>query len=209
MEAEDQKKTFLEVLKDNLKTIIIVFLLLFSIFSIFSFMKYDGKIKKQNLSEDFIKAKILISEKKFVEANNILKDIVNQKDSTYSVLSLYLIINKDLEKDEKLVIKYFDKILSIKALKKEDLNLIKLKKAIYISRYEKEEDLLDLLNPIINSESFWKAQSIKFLGDYYFSKREYNKADEYYSILINLKDPNIDNKDIQRRINTYKKWKTF
>ena len=205
MEAKDQKKTFLEVLKDNLKTIIIFFLLLFSIFSIFSWMKYDANIKKQNLSEDFIKAKIFISEKKFVEANNILKDIVNQKDSTYSVLSLYLIINKDLEKDEKLVIKYFDKILSIKALKKEDLNLIKLKKAIYISRYEKEGDLLDLLNPIINSESFWKAQSIKFLGDYYFSKREYNKADEYYSILLNLKDPNIDNKDIQRRINTYKK----
>lgn len=205
MEAKDQKKTFLEVLKDNLKTIIIVFLLLFSIFSIFSWMKYDANIKKQKLSEDFIKAKIFISEKKFVEANNILKYIVNQKDSTYSVLSLYLIINKDLEKDEKLVIKYFDKILSIKALKKEDLNLIKLKKAIYISRYEKEEDLLDLLNPIINSESFWKAQSIKFLGDYYFSKREYNKADEYYSILLNLKDPNIDNKDIQRRINTYKK----
>ena len=205
MEAKDQKKTFLEVLKDNLKTIIIVFLLLFSIFSIFSWMKYDANIKKQKLSEDFIKAKIFISEKKFVEANNILKDIVNQKDSTYSVLSLYLIINKDLEKDEKLVIKYFDKILSIKALKKEDLNLIKLKKAIYISRYEKEEDLLDLLNPIINSESFWKAQSIKFLGDYYFSKKEYNKADEYYSILLNLKDPNIDNKDIQRRINTYKK----
>lgn len=205
MEAKDQKKTFLEVLKDNLKTIIIVFLLLFSIFSIFSWMKYDANIKKQKLSEDFIKAKIFISEKKFVEANNILKYIVNQKDSTYSVLSLYLIINKDLEKDEKLVIKYFDKILSIKALKKEDLNLIKLKKAIYISRYEKEEDLLDLLNPIINSESFWKIQSIKFLGDYYFSKREYNKADEYYSILLNLKDPNIDNKDIQRRINTYKK----
>ena len=205
MEAKDQKKTFLEVLKDNLKTIIIFFLLLFSIFSIFSWMKYDANIKKQKLSEDFIKAKIFISEKKFVEANNILKDIVNQKDSTYSVLSLYLIINKDLEKDEKLVIKYFDEILSIKALKKEDLNLIKLKKAIYISRYEKEEDLLDLLNPIINSESFWKAQSIKFLGDYYFSKREYNKADEYYSILLNLKDPNIDNKDIQRRINTYKK----
>ena len=205
MEAKDQKKTFLEVLKDNLKTIIIFFLLLFSIFSIFSWMKYDANIKKQKLSEDFIKAKIFISEKKFVEANNILKYIVNQKDSTYSVLSLYLIINKDLEKDEKLVIKYFDKILSIKALKKEDLNLIKLKKAIYISRYEKEEDLLDLLNPIINSESFWKIQSIKFLGDYYFSKREYNKADEYYSILLNLKDPNIDNKDIQRRINTYKK----
>ena len=205
MEVKEQKKTFLEVLKDNLKTIIIVFILLFGIFSIFSWMKYDANIKKQKLSEDFIKAKIFISEKKFVEANNILKYIVNQKDSTYSVLSLYLIINKDLEKDEKLVIKYFDEILSIKALKKEDLNLIKLKKAIYISRYEKEEDLLDLLNPIINSESFWKIQSIKFLGDYYFSKREYNKADEYYSILLNLKDPNIDNKDIQRRINTYKK----
>ena len=47
-----------------------------------------------------------------------------------------------------------------------------------------------------------------FLGqvlESYFSKKEYNKADEYYSILLNLKDPNIDNKDIQRRINTYKK----
>ena len=46
MEAKDQKKTFLEVLKDNLKTIIIFFLLLFSIFSIFSWMKYDANIKK-------------------------------------------------------------------------------------------------------------------------------------------------------------------
>ena len=205
MEAQKEKKTFLEFFKDNLKIIIIIFLLIFVVFSIFSWMKHNANIKKEGLSENFIKAKVLLSEKKFDEANNILKDIINEKDNTYSVLSLYLVINREIEKDEKKVLEYFDKILSIRALKSEDLNLIKLKKAIYISRNGNEREILELLNPIINSESVWKIQSTKFLADYYFSKKEFSKANQYYSILLSLKNNNIDNQDIQRRMNTYKK----
>ena len=205
MEAQKEKKTFLEFIKDNLKTIIIISLLVLVVFSILSWMKHNANTKKELLSENFIKAKVFLSEKKFDEANNILKDIINEKDSTYSVLSLYLIINREIEKDEKKVLEYFDKILSIRALKAEDLNLIKLKKGIYISRNGNEKEILELLNPIINSESVWKTQTTKFLGDYYFSKKEYSKADQYYSILLSLKDNNIDKKDIQRRMNIYKK----
>ena len=36
-------------------------------------------------------------------------------------------------------------------MEKEDLNLLRLKKAIFISENSKEEEILELLNPIINS----------------------------------------------------------
>ena len=147
----------------------------------------------------------MLSQKKPKEALDILKKIVEEEDNTYSVLSLYLIIDQGLETDEKKVLNYFDKVLSINSLKNEDLDLVKFKKAIFISRHGNEKELLDLLNPIINSDSVWKAQSIKFLADFYFSKKEYKKADQYYSTLLTLENSNIDIKEIKRKIKTYKK----
>ena len=35
--------------------------------------------------------------------------------------------------------------------------------------------------------------------------KEYNKADQYYSDLLTLKNSNIDSKEIKRRIKAYKK----
>ena len=93
----------------------------------------------------------------------------------------------------------------ISDLAKEDTNLIKLKKAIFISSYGKEDKLLELLNPIINSDSVWKVQATKFMGDYYFSRKEFVKADQFYSKLINLEGENIDKNEINRKIQTYKK----
>ena len=45
------------------------------------------------------------------------------------------------------------------------------------------------------------------MADYYFSKKEYSKADQYYSILLAMENPNIDDKEIKKKIQTYKKWK--
>ena len=89
---------------------------------------------------------------------------------------------------------------SIKSLEKEDRNLLKLKKAIYLSEDAEENDLLNLLNPILNSNSVWKYQSLKFIGDYYFDKKEYNKAKQYYSDILMLDNTNSDIKDINRKI---------
>jgi len=200
-----EKKNFFNIIKSNLKFIIGGLFLLLVVISVFSWLKFNADIKKTTLSENYIEAKILLSEKKPNKALDVLKKIIEQGDSTYSTLSLYLIIDQELEKDGKKISNYFDKVLSINSLKNEDLNLVKLKKAIFISSYGKEEELLDLLNPIINSDSVWKTQSIKFLGDYYFSIKEYNKADQYYSDLLTLENSNIDSKEIKRRIEAHKK----
>ena len=61
--------------------------------------------------------------------------------------------------------------------------------------------MLELLNPIINSDSVWKIQSIKFLGDYYFSLKQFNKAKQYYFILISDNDIGLDKNEIKRKLN--------
>ncbi len=60
---------------------------------------------------------------------------------------------------------------------------MKLKKAIYISEIDKEQEIIELLNPIINSDSVWKSQALKFLGDFYYSFNQTQKAKQYYSLL--------------------------
>jgi len=206
MEAQPtEKRKIFDIIKSNLKAIIIGILLLLVAIFIYSWVKFKEDVKKTDLSENYIEAKIMLSQKKSNEALNILRTIIEEKDSTYSVLSLYLVIDQDLEKDNKKVLNYFDKVLSINDLKNEDLDLVKFKKAIFISSYGNERELLDLLNPIINSDSVWRSQSIKFLADFYFSKKEYKKADQYYSTLLTLENPNIDTQEIKRKIKTYKK----
>ena len=116
----------------------------------------------------------------------VLKKIISTNDEVYSPLSLFIIIDRNLEENRENILKYFDQVISINSLEKEDLNLLKLKKAIYISDSADETDLLKMLNPILNSESVWKYKSLKLLGDYYFNKKEYSKAKQYYSMILKL-----------------------
>ena len=80
-------------------------------------------------------------------------------------------------------IDYFDKVISSNSYSEEDTNLLRLKKAIYISDIQEEQEMLKLLNPIIKSHSVWKIQSLKFLGDFYTSNNQAQKADQYYLLL--------------------------
>ena len=206
METEiKEKKSFFDILKQNLKVMLSILLVLFIGLGLYLWIQYNSNLKKQDLSEKYIQAKILLSKNDKQKSLEILKNIIKEKDSTYSILSLYLIIDKNLESDDNNILNYFDKIITISDLEKEDVNLIKLKKAIFISSYGKEDKLLELLNPIINSDSVWKVQATKFMGDYYFSRKEYVKADQFYSKLINLEGENIDKNEINRKIQTYKK----
>ena len=200
------KKNFKDYIKSNQKIIITILVVIFLIICLFLWFDHSKKNKRIEISENYIEAKVFLINKNFNSSFEILKNIIYQKDIIYSPLSLFLIIDQDLEKDKNLVSKYFDEVLSIKRLNQEDLNLLKLKKAIYIAEGINEKELLDLLNPIINSESVWKIQSIKFLADFYFEKKEFNKAEQYYSKLLNDKDNlNIDKNDIERKLKLIKK----
>ena len=196
-----EKVKLIDLLKKNFKLLLSLLILLFVIISILLWFDHSNKSKREKISEDFIQAKILLENQQNIKAHNVLKNIIEKKDNIYSPLSLFLIIEKNLETDKATITNYFDKILDIGSIEKEDLNLLRLKKAIFISENSKEEDMLELLNPIINSDSVWKIQSIKFLGDYYFSLKQFNKAKQYYLILISNNDTGLDKNEIKRKLN--------
>jgi len=196
-----EKVKLIDLLKKNFKLLLSLSILLFVIISILLWFDHSNKSKREKISEDFIQAKILLENQQDIKAHNVLKNIIEKKDNIYSPLSLFLIIEKNLEADKATITNYFDEILDIGSIEKEDLNLLRLKKAIFISENSKEEDMLELLNPIINSDSVWKIQSIKFLGDYYFSLKQFNKAKQYYLILISDNDIGLDKNEIKRKLN--------
>ena len=78
-------------------------------------------------------------------------------------MSLFLIIDNGLQKNHESVVELFDKVISIKKIEKENVNLIKIKKALFLSNHYGEEEILKVLNPIINSDSIWRSSAIKIL----------------------------------------------
>ena len=186
-----KKVTIKDFLKSNIKIFSTIFFILILISLFFLWNDYTNKIKKKKVSQNFVEGKVLLSKNNNEDSLKILKEVITAKDETYSPLALYLIIDKNLEKDPNIINEYFDLVISISKLKTEDLNLLKLKKAIH--------------NPIINSKSIWRIQSVEFLGDYYFSKKQFKKAEQYYSILLNQENSDIDVSDLKRKMKTIKK----
>ena len=195
-----EKKKFIDHKKSNFKLIASILTVLILILVYFIGSNYFDKEKRIKISEDIIKAKILIESKNNNEALELLINIIQKKDAFYSPLSLFIIIDKSLEKNHNNIVSYFDQVILSKNLSEEDLNLIKFKKAIFISEKSKEQEILDLLNPILDSDSLWKADVIKFLGDYYFSSQQYKKAINYYKMLLSNDFSNVDTNEINKKI---------
>ena len=191
-ESAKEKKNKLEqisfYIRSNLKLVITIFLIFILI--LFGYFYLESNKKKENIktSEKFFSAKILIEQNKKKESEIILNEIIEGKNKFYAPLSLYLIIDKKIITKENEIIELFDKVLSIKKIDKEILNLIKIKKALYIINNSNEEKLLELLNPVINSKSEWRPQAIQILYDYFLSKGETVKSQEYYLLLQTINE---------------------
>ena len=204
MTDEFPEKKFLSFIKSNSKIFTYTISIFFIILAILLWFSYDSKKQNKIISEDFIKAKIFLEKDSKDKATLILKNIIKKKDTIYSSLSLFLLIDQNLVEDKQLIMEYFDNIISDGDYSEEDINLLKLKKAIYISDIEYEQEMLKLLNPIINSDSVWKNQSLKFLGDFYYSISQLEKARQYYSTLLKEDINNISRTEINRRIKSIK-----
>ncbi len=199
-----EKKGFMIFIKSKMKLIIISIVILFLIGIFFGWLDYKNKKKITKVAENFIEAKIMLSKNNPNKSLKILKEIIDEKEKIYSPLALFLLIDQNLEIDKEKILEYFDIVLSIKNIESEDLNLLKLKKAIFISNTSSESEILALLNPIINSDSVWKAMAIKFVGDYYFSLKEFKKAEQYYSILLENDEFSVDFGEIKRKMKLIK-----
>ena len=158
--------------KKNLKNFIFLISIIFII--LFSFLFYKNLQEKNNIkiSEKYTQATILLNKKKIDKSRLLLESIINEKHKFYSPLALYLLIDQSLIKDSVTIIALFDKILKIKNIEKEDLNLIKIKKAIYLFNTGNEELIIKSLNTVINSDSIWRNMSIKLISEYFLSKNQ-------------------------------------
>ena len=124
--------------------------------------------KKVLLASNFIEAKIFIKNNEKNKAKNILKTIVYADDSTYSALSLFIILNEKLIDNKKNLSNMFDHVLKNNKFDKEIKNLIIFKKSLFESDFIKKEELLKNLNPLIIEDSLWKPHALFLLGDYFF-----------------------------------------
>ena len=185
------------------KIIFGIIILVIIVTAVYSFDKYLTNKKKQ-ISDNYNSIIIEYSENSKDETANKLIEIIGKKDPTYSPLSLYFIIDNDLVSDKKVVFNLFKIIINDTSLDKEIKNLVIYKKALFYAAEidDNENDLLNILNPLINSESVWKSHALYLMGEYYFSKNQKQKAKEFYEKIIASENSNPDiNKEVQKRLN--------
>tara|TARA_Y200000002_G_scaffold377965_1_gene384460 strand:+ start:1284 stop:1784 length:501 start_codon:yes stop_codon:yes gene_type:complete len=141
--------------KNNKKIIVIIFFLAVLIFISAAYYNKHQSSKNEKISEKFIQAEILLSLKKKDESKKIYTEIVLSKNKFYSLLALNEIIDNNLEESSDKILKLFDIIEKIK-VEKEQKNLFKLKKALYLMKASKNDEGKKLLDEIISDNSIWK-----------------------------------------------------
>jgi len=187
---------------NNKKNLIIGFsIILVAIIGFLSMneMKERNKIKLANqFNITIINFKI---EDRQSTVNQLIK-LINKSDATYSPLALYFLIDNNLIDSKKEINSLFDKLINETSLEEEIKNLIIYKKALFNSDFSTENDLLQILNPIINSESIWKAHSLYLIAEYFYSKGQKQKAKEFFNQILLLPNANSDIKtESQKRLN--------
>ena len=173
------------------KLIFGVLIVLVGVICVYSFEKYQAN-KKQQISEDFNLVTIEYSENNKDKTATKLIKIINEKNSTYSPLSLYFIIDNKLISDQKQINKLFDILIDQTHLDDEINNLVIYKKALFNADQSSEGDLLSLLSPLINSKSVWKSHALYLMGEYFYSREQNQKAQEFFNQIISLENSNPD-----------------
>ena len=199
-------KTRSQKIKDlifNHKKKIILFLF-FSISLIIIFFGLDvyNESKRIKISDKYNSIIIEFSDDNKEKTANELIEIINEKDPTYGPLSLYFIIENNLVLDRNKVESLFETLINNTSLDKEIKNLIIYKQALLYADDIDENRLLDLLSPLMNSDSVWKSHALYLVAEYFFSKNEKQKSKEFFKEIINLENANQDLRlQAQKRLN--------
>ena len=134
---EKIKDFFIKNKKLLISFLVIILVLLMGYFA---FAEYQDK-KKIKISDQYNKTVFEYSGINKENTKSILIDLINKKDSTYSPLALYFIIDNALIIEQSTVNKLFDVIIEDVSLEKEVKNLIIYKKALYNADNSDENDM--------------------------------------------------------------------
>ena len=183
------------------KIISLVVILIVVLVGAFSFEKYQTN-KKKEISNKFNSTTISYSEKTKELTAKKLVEIINEQDPTYSPLALYFIIDNQLISNDSEINSYFDVLIDEISMDKEIKNLVIYKKALFNADQAQESELLNMLNPLIKSESVWKSHALYLMAEYFYSKDQKQKSKEFFNQIVSLENSNSDIKlQAEKRLN--------
>ncbi len=179
---------------------LLIFLILI-LLSFYSYQIYQDK-NKIKISDKYNSAIIKHKNGDNSGVISAMQKIVENKDPTYSPLALYYLIDNKLISDKSKINSLFDILIKKTSLDNEIKNLIIYKKALYNADTINEGQILEILNPVINSKSVWKSHALYLIAEYFYSKGEKQKSKEFFSQIITLENANLDIlKETQKRLN--------
>ena len=177
--------------KNKNKIILSILTIIIILIAAYIFDKYKTN-KKIEISNKFNYITLTHSENTKENTIKNLVAIINEQDPTYSPLSLYYIIDNKLISNLKEINKLFDILIEKTSLDQEIKNLIIYKKALFNADQVNESELLNILNPLINSQSVWKSHALYLIAEYFYSKEQKQKAKEFFNQIISMVNPNSD-----------------
>ena len=195
----EKVKIFFVNNKKKLIAITTIFLILVT--GYFSFDTFKKK-ERLNLANKFNRTIIDFKTENSEKTIEDLIGIVKKNDNTYSPLALYFLIDNNLVNGLEEINVLFDELINKTNLEEEIKNLNIYKKALFNSSFVTENELLQILNPIVNSESIWKSHSLYLIAEYFYAKGEKQKAKEFFNQILLL--PNANNEirlESQKRLN--------
>ena len=188
-------------IKNKVKIISILLTTVIVLIGAYSFDKYKTN-QKIEISDKFNSTTLTYSKNTKDNTVKNLVEIINEKDPTYSPLSLYFIIDNKLISDQAELNSYFDILIKNTSLDEEIKNLVIYKKALFNADQAEEGVLLNILNPLINSKSVWKSHALYLMAEYFYSKDQKQKAKEFFNQIISLENSNSDIKlEAEKRLN--------
>lgn len=178
-----------------------IIFLVFLTLVFYSYKLYEDK-QRQSISNGYNSAVIEYENGDKSKIVSKLEEVIKNKDTTYSPLALYYLIDNNLIENTDQVNEFFDILIDKTNLESEIKNLIIYKKALYNADFVSESELLNILNPIINSNSIWKSHALYLIAEYFYSKNEKKKSKEFFSQILSIENANRDIiRDTQKRLN--------
>ncbi len=176
----------------NKKTI--VFSLAIFLIIIIGFYSYQIFIEdeKKKISNKYNIATIEYKSSNKSKVITILKEVINDKDETYSPLALYFIIDNNLIEDKNEINNLFDILIEKTNLEKDIKNLIIYKKALFNADTVDEIELLNILNPLINSKSIWKSHALYLVAEFFYDKGELQKSKDFFQKILLMENSNSE-----------------
>ena len=202
IDAKTRNEKIKNFFMTNKKILIIISIAIVTILiSFYSIQAYkDGH--REYISNKYNNASINFDKGDKAKTLLMLKEIIEDKDTTYSPLALYFLIDNNLIENKNEINNFFNLIINKVSLENEIRNLIIYKKALYNADDVDENQLIDILKPVINSKSVWRSHALYLIAEYFYSKNEKQKSKEFFSQILSVENANQDIiKEAQKRLN--------